>query len=83
VLRRTLTGFARHPNFAGVLLVGLGCEDNQVDALAEAWSQPASTPIRVMTIQDEGGTTATVDKGIACLSECFLRPPPRPGGRCR
>jgi altronate hydrolase len=69
VLRRTLTGFARHPNFAGVLLVGLGCEDNQVDALAEAWSQPASTPIRVMTIQDEGGTTATVDKGIACLSE--------------
>ena len=69
VLRRTLTGFARHPNFAGVVLVGLGCEDNQLDALTQAWSQPASTPIRVMTIQDEGGTTATVDKGIACLSE--------------
>ncbi len=69
VLRRTLTGFARHPNFAGVLLVGLGCEDNQVDALTEAWSQPTSTPIRVMTIQDEGGTTATVDKGVACLRE--------------
>ncbi len=69
VLRRTLTGFARHPNFAGVLLVGLGCEDNQVDALTQAWSQPAGTPVRVMTIQDEGGTTATVDKGIACLRE--------------
>ncbi len=33
MLRRTLGGYARHPNFGGVLLVGLGCEDNQIDAL--------------------------------------------------
>ncbi|MGA3217340.1 MAG: altronate dehydratase family protein [Acidimicrobiales bacterium] len=69
VLRRTLMGYARHPNFAGVLLIGLGCEDNQVEALIEAWPQPASTPLRVLTIQEEGGTTATVDKGIANLIE--------------
>ena len=30
VLRRTLTGYAVHPNFAGVLVVGLGCESNQI-----------------------------------------------------
>jgi len=30
VLRRTLAGYARHPNFAGVLVVGLGCESNQI-----------------------------------------------------
>jgi altronate hydrolase len=69
VLRRTLTGYARHPNFAGVLLVGLGCEDNQVDTLAESWSLPPGTLLRVMTIQGEGGTKATVAQGIAHLTD--------------
>ena len=36
VLRRTLGGYARHPNFAGVLIVGLGCEANQINALLGA-----------------------------------------------
>ena len=36
ILRRTLGGYARHPNVAGTLVVGLGCEDNQVDAFLEA-----------------------------------------------
>src|SRR5258706_5756593 len=30
ILRRTLAGYARHPNFASVLFVGLGCETNQI-----------------------------------------------------
>jgi altronate hydrolase len=29
----TLGGYAKHPNFCGVLMVGLGCEDNQIDQL--------------------------------------------------
>ena len=33
VLRRTLGGYARHANFAGVLIVGLGCETNQIQGL--------------------------------------------------
>src|SRR6478752_6110821 len=32
ILQRTLTGYATHPNFAGVLVVGLGCESNQINA---------------------------------------------------
>ena len=36
VLRRTLGGYATHPNFAGVLIVGLGCEANQINALLGA-----------------------------------------------
>ena len=35
VLRRTLGGYARHPNFASVLVVGLGCETNQISGLLE------------------------------------------------
>jgi len=33
VLRRTLGGYARHANFAAVLVVGLGCETNQIQGL--------------------------------------------------
>ena len=33
VLRRTIAGYARHANFAGVLIVGLGCERNQIAGL--------------------------------------------------
>ena len=36
VLRRTLGGYARHANFAGVLMIGLGCEANQISSLLGA-----------------------------------------------
>ena len=36
MLRRTLSGYARHPEFAGVLMLGLGCETNQISSLMEA-----------------------------------------------
>ena len=36
MLRRTLAGFARNPNVAGYLFVGLGCETNQFEALFES-----------------------------------------------
>src|SRR5215207_3999888 len=35
VLRRTLGGYARHPNFASILVVGLGCETNQINGMLE------------------------------------------------
>lgn len=60
LLRRTLTGYARHPNFAALLVLGLGCEVNQVRSLTEGFELPASTPVTAMTIQGAGGTRATV-----------------------
>jgi altronate hydrolase len=62
-LRRTLAGYARHPNFAGILLLGLGCETNQVQELAAEWDVPGSTPVEVLTIQGAGGTRAVVGAG--------------------
>ena len=35
VLRRTIAGYARHPNFAAVIVVGLGCEANQIGRLVD------------------------------------------------
>ena len=69
VLRRTLAGYARHPNFAGVLVIGLGCESNQISSLFGAENLQEGPLLRSFTIQDTGGTTRTIAKGIALIRE--------------
>jgi altronate hydrolase len=68
-LQRTLWGFARHPNFAGVLMIGLGCEVNQIDFLLEAYGIQPGPHFQVMTMQDTGGTRKTVERATAQLKE--------------
>lgn len=72
LLQRTIAGYARHPNFAGVLLVGLGCETNQVDALMEATGLELGSMVQAMTIQAVGGTAATVREGVARVREMMV-----------
>ena len=67
VLRRTLAGYARHPNLAGVLIVGLGCERNQVDALVDSQGLQQGKLMRTLVMQDVGGTRATIAAGIAAI----------------
>ena len=71
MLRRTMVGFAKHPNFAGVLFVGLGCEQNQVAPLIEMIGQHEPGMLQQVIMQVEGGTTAAIKKGIA-LVEAML-----------
>ncbi len=68
-LQRVLWGYARHPNFAGVLLVGLGCEVNQIDFLLEAYGIERGPLFRTMNIQDVAGLRRTVEAGIARVRE--------------
>ncbi|MCY1402526.1 Galactarate dehydratase (L-threo-forming) [compost metagenome] len=65
MLRRTLGGYAIHPNFAAVLMIGLGCETNQIPELLAAQGLSAGEKLRTFTIQDTGGTTKTIANGIA------------------
>src|SRR5581483_3173827 len=67
MLRRTIAGYARHPNFAGVLILGLGCEANQIAGLMRAENLEEGASLQAMTIQDTGGTTKTVREGVARL----------------
>ncbi len=67
LLRRVFVGYANHPNFAGVLLLGLGCETNQIEPLITL-TAPTNT-LRTSTIQEEGGTAASIQKGIATVLE--------------
>ena len=69
LLRRTLAGYARHPNFAGVLIVGLGCEANQIGSLLGAERLDEGPLLRTFSIQDTGGTTKTVARGVSMIEE--------------
>ncbi len=65
LLRRTLGGYLKQPNFSGVLVVGLGCETNQMDGFVDR-----SLPhVRTLGIQATGGTTAAVCAGIEIVEE--------------
>ncbi|GAA4877339.1 altronate dehydratase family protein [Saccharopolyspora cebuensis] len=68
-LRRVMRGYLTHPNFAGFLVLGLGCEDNQIVKLTEDVALREGLPITTATIQELGGTTKTVREGVGRLTE--------------
>lgn len=69
ILRRTLAGYAQHPNFSAVILVGLGCETNQLGELMRAHALSDGLGLRSYTIQDRGGTRQSVLHGIELINE--------------
>ncbi|MEX3814417.1 UxaA family hydrolase [Paraburkholderia sp. BR13439] len=69
VLRRTLAGYARHANLAGVLIVGLGCERNQVTDLLDSQGLKTGKAVHALVMQDTGGTRATIEAGIAAIQQ--------------
>jgi altronate hydrolase len=83
-LDRTLAGFARHPNVAAYILVGLGCETGQAVHLIEGEHlvQLSPSPLGgegsgvrggkkplVITVQECGGIRKTVDAGVRAVAE--------------
>ncbi|MEO0945012.1 MAG: altronate dehydratase family protein, partial [Pseudomonadota bacterium] len=63
-LQRVMWGYARHPNHAGVLMVGLGCEMNQIDWLLEAYGLKHGPLFQTMNIQNVAGLQRTIEMGI-------------------
>jgi altronate dehydratase len=74
ILQRTLAGMARHPNVGAYVLVGLGCEGNQVGDMAakhglvQPGSEKESERGVALIIQDLGGTAKTVRAGISAVT---------------
>jgi altronate hydrolase len=69
LLRRTLAGYIRHPNMAAVLVVGLGCERNQINTLFQAEKLTSGTKLKTFVMQDSGGTRQTIEAGIEAIRE--------------
>ena len=70
ILRRTLGGYARHVNFSAVIVLGLGCEVNQIGGLMQ--EQKLAGRLRAMDIQEVGGTRKTVEAGVAFVKEALV-----------
>jgi len=72
LLQRVLAGIARHPNISGYVMIGLGCEVNQVQFIAKDYKldqpQPGELAPTFMTIQSTGGVRKTVEAGVAAVA---------------
>ncbi len=80
MLNRVLAGTARHPNIGAYLLIGLGCEQAEMDYLLRSQrlvqlnvggGSPAAPP--VFSMQDLGGTVKTVEAAVQCVAELLPR----------
>ncbi len=70
LLQRTLAGMANHPNVGGYVMVGLGCETNQMVDLIDNYDLNSNgTAPPHLTIQDSGGIRKTVAAGIAAVEK--------------
>ena len=65
LLQRTIWGYARHANFASMLMLGLGCEANQIPLMLDVMGKPSDNAFHYTTLQREGGTRKTVEEAVA------------------
>lgn len=78
MLNRTMAGIARHPNIGGYLLIGLGCEQGSMGYLVESQrlfqidGGEVQRP-NVMSMQDLGGTTKSIEAGVKLVNELLPR----------
>jgi altronate hydrolase len=68
-LQRTIAGYSRHPNFGGVLIVGLGCEDNHIEEVLDKTGLTQSEFLKTLSIQDTGGSIKTVMMGKDIIAD--------------
>ena len=77
LLQQVLAGVACHPNVGGYVLIGLGCEVNQVAALAQnrriANAPGMGSGPAVLNIQQAGGARKTVEAGVAAVKALLPR----------
>ncbi|MFQ5899680.1 MAG: UxaA family hydrolase [Candidatus Methylomirabilia bacterium] len=74
-LQRVLAGYAKHPNVAAYMLIGLGCEVNQAAVMVDrqrmaAPGHPERRPT-IITIQEAGGIRKTVEKAAEAVARAL------------
>jgi altronate hydrolase len=73
LLRRTIGGYAKHPNFAAVLIIGLGCERNQLSGLMAQERLEANPRLQTFVMQESGGTRKTVEAAVEAVQKMLPR----------
>ncbi|AVQ04398.1 hydrolase [Caulobacter segnis] len=64
---KVMQAIGTHPNVGGVLLVSLGCESFNREALAAAVAA-SGRPVETLVIQESGGTAETIRKGVEAVA---------------
>lgn len=72
ITQRVLAGLVANPNVFGVLLVGLGCELNQVKDMDGIIGTVTNKPVKTLLIQEQGGTLNTITQGVRIAQEMVL-----------
>ncbi len=71
ILHRVLAGIARHPNIGGYVMMGLGCEGNQLQFIRKEFAlddiKPGESQPAFLTIQGAGGIRKSVEAGIRAV----------------
>jgi altronate dehydratase large subunit len=63
---KVMKAIATHPNVGGMVIVSLGCESFNREALRKDVAA-SGRPVELLVIQEEGGTAATIAKGLAAV----------------
>ncbi|WP_159995298.1 UxaA family hydrolase [Roseomonas sp. 18066] len=69
LLARTQWGYASHPNFSAILMIGLGCEVFQIPRLKATYGIEDGTHFQSLVIQESGGTRKSIEAGVAKIKE--------------
>lgn len=72
-LQRVLAGFAKHANVGGHLLIGLGCESNNVTQMMRNGRMLQGDSAPTFTMQDMGGTSRTIEAATQALADLLPR----------
>jgi altronate hydrolase len=63
---KIMRAIATHPNVGGMVLVSLGCESFDREGLRDA-VEASGRPVELLVVQEEGGTAATIERGLAAV----------------
>ncbi len=69
MMSRCLVNLSQNPNVYGTVVVGLGCETMRPHELAERMRGLSGKPVYDIAIQEEGGSSAAVERGRALVKE--------------
>ena len=73
MMSRCLVNLSQNPNVFGTVVVGLGCETMRPHELAQRMRSLSDKPVYDITIQEEGGSSAAVEKGRTLVKELVER----------
>src|SRR4051812_38826783 len=72
-LQRTLEGVLDHPNVAAAIIIGLGCEVNQIDHYLGQSNNGRANSLIGFTLQETGGTSRSVAQARAHIEELMAK----------